>query len=467
MSVVTQVGRHWDVLREAWALERERRRTAPKWRETDFLPAALEVVETPPNPLGKWMLWTLMALVAFAVLWSVLAKVDIVAIAPAKTVADGRNKLVQSAEGGVVREIFVRDGQQVKLGQPLVALDPTATGAELSQAQSALQAARLTVARNRALLGIYSGADAVFRPPADTPTAVVAVERQLIVQRSAELDAKVATLASQAEEARAQIAGASAEQTRLTGTLPMLSDRVARRRSLADKGLSSKILQLELEQQELDHRGQIAVQAATAHRARAALVGVGRQAAMARAEAAREVLTDLSRAEAEVQQREEEVNKAQNRSGLQMLRAPADGTVQQLAVYAAGAVLKPADPILVVVPANTPLIVEAQVLNRDVGFVRIGQRVTVKFDAYPFTRYGVTEGRLVGLSRDAVVDDKLGPVYQARVRLLASSLTIEGQRQPLAPGLGATAEISTGSRRVIDFLLSPLERRLGEAGRER
>ena len=174
----------------------------------------------------------------------------------------------------------------------------------------------------------------------------------------------------------------------------------------------------------------------------------------------------LGKAEAEVRQREEELTKATGRSGLRVLRAPVDGTVQQLAVYTEGAVMKAADPILVIVPLDGPLVVEAKVINRDVGFVAVGQPVTVKLEAFPFTRYGTVKGRLAWISRDAVEDEKLGPIYAARVTLLCGA----GGAKLCArvePGLAATAEIRTAERRVIDFLLSPLERRVEEAGRER
>src|SRR3546814_2891662 len=140
---------------------------------------------------------------------------------------------------------------------------------------------------------------------------------------------------------------------------------------------------------------------------------------------------------------------------------------QQLAVYTEGAVLKPADPILVVVPDNAELIVEAQVLNKDVGFVRPGQPVTVKLEAFPFTRYGTLQGRLLWISRDAIQDEKLGPVYQARVSVARPEPSAVAAGVTVTPGLSATAEIRTDERRVIDYLLSPLERTLNEAARER
>lgn len=142
-------------------------------------------------------------------------------------------------------------------------------------------------------------------------------------------------------------------------------------------------------------------------------------------------------------------------------RSPADGAVQQLAVYSEGAVLKAADPILVVVPDVGELVVEAQVLNRDAGFVKVGQPVTVKLEAFPFTRYGTLEGKLAWISRDAIQDEKLGPVYAARVTVTPPK---RGSAVEVTPGLAASAEIRTDERRVIDYLLSSLERAVTEAG---
>ncbi|QCI79910.1 HlyD family type I secretion periplasmic adaptor subunit [Hankyongella ginsenosidimutans] len=297
--------------------------------------------------------------------------------------------------------------------------------------------------------------------------AVVALQKQLIAERLNELAARAATLKEQAAEARAQGAAAEAEVKRLTDTLPYLVERVEKRRSLVDKGYASRVGQLELEQQRMDHEGQIAVQRQNAARARATLAGIAEQMTMGRAESLREVLADLAKAQSEERLAREELVKADDRSALQVVRAPADGTVQQLAVYSEGAVLKAADPILVVVPEGAPLVLEAQVLNKDVGFVRAGQAVTVKLEAFPFTRHGTLDGRVQWVSPDAIQDEKLGPVYQARIAVAPPSTKVAATGVVVTPGLAATAEIKTARRRVIDYLLSPLERRLDEAGRER
>jgi hemolysin D len=455
---------HWRVLRESWALESERRKGRVTWRETDFLPAALEIVETPPNPLGRWIAWIIMAFFGAALVWSVVAQIDVVAIAQGKVITEGRNKLVQASDAGVVRAIHVRDGQHVKRGEAMLTLDPTASGADRAQAAAALQAADIDMERGRTLLAALQGRPLAFTPPAGTPDHIITTQRQLIASRLGELNARVATLQAQAAEARAMEGAARAEMSRLADTLPFLTQRVEARRGLAEKGYTSKLGQLELEQQRTDHERQITVQQQNAARARANAAGVIQQIAMARAEALRQVLSDLAKAEADSRQAREELTKADKRSRMQVVRAPADGTVQQLAVYSEGAVLKAADPILVVVPDDARLIVEAQVLNKDAGFVHAGQLVTVKLEAFPFTRWGTLTGTLIWVSRDAVADEKLGPVYTARISVVAPPRNIG---IAISPGLTATVEIKTATRRVIDYLLSPLERRAREAGRER
>lgn len=458
---------HWAVLKDAWALETQRGQSRQTWRETDFLPAALEVVETPPNPLGRIILWSLMIFLALALFWSFVARIDVVAVAPGKVITVGRNKLVQAAEGGVVQAIHVRDGEQVVRGQPLLTLDATTSAADREQAIATLQTAQVDAARSRALLAGLAGRPATFVTPAGLPEEVAVTQRALIASRLDELRSRIAALRGQAAEADASRDAARADAERLQATLPFLAERVEKRRELTDKGFASKMGQLEIDQQRVDHERQIAVQTANAQRAQATIAGIAAQIAQARSEAEREVLADLAKAEADIRLATEELTKAEQRTGLQVIRAPANGTVQQLAVYTEGAVLKPADPILVIVPDGSELEVEAKVMNRDIGFVRTGQEVTVKLEAFPFTRYGTLKGRLTAINRDAVADEQLGPVYMAHVAVERPSAAAQQLGVTISPGMAATAEITTDERRVIDYLLSPIERRVDEAGRER
>jgi hemolysin D len=180
----------------------------------------------------------------------------------------------------------------------------------------------------------------------------------------------------------------------------------------------------------------------------------------------RDAAASLTKAQDEIALAEAELVKARRQNRLQVLRAPVDGTVQQVAVATIGAVVKPADPIMVVVPDGGGLVMEANVLNKDIGRLHVGQPVAVKLEAFPFTDHSTVPGRLIQVSRDAVQDEKLGLVYLARVRLERASISVDGARVALAPGLAATADIKTGRRRIIAYLLSPLSRRVQEAGRE-
>ena len=164
--------------------------------------------------------------------------------------------------------------------------------------------------------------------------------------------------------------------------------------------------------------------------------------------------------------RQEELTKARQKSHLQRLVAPVDGTVQQLAVHTVGGVVEAVRPLMVVVPHGA-LKIEANVLNRDAGFVRRGQEVAVKLEAFPFTRYGTVPGRIESISPDAVDDRKQGPVYVARIAPLRSVIDRGDAVVPLQPGMSATADIKTGQRSLLSYLISPIEAARAKAGRER
>ncbi|MEX6724283.1 HlyD family type I secretion periplasmic adaptor subunit [Sphingosinicellaceae bacterium M-36] len=272
-------------------------------------------------------------------------------------------------------------------------------------------------------------------------------------------------------------------------TLPLLRKQVDARRELAAKGLSSKLLLWQLEEQLVERQRNRNIQQQTAARARAAIANLDMQLAelrqsFAKEAVARKIPVTLAEAEDNASLRAEELRKSETRRGLQQLRAPVDGTVQQLGVHTLGGVVQPAQALMVIVPEQGDLIVEAQLLNKDRGFVREGQRVRVKFEAFPFTDYGLIEGRVEHISRDAVPGDgrteqgspasdasrrepSRGLVYTARIRLDDTVMRVGREVIPLGPGMAVQAEIRTGTRRIIQYLLSPIMKTVEEAGRER
>ena len=461
------LGHHWRVIRQAIRDDRERQRTALQTTEHDFLPAALEVIERPVSPTARITTWALLVGLVVTAAWLIFGRVDVVASAPGTVIPTGSTKLVQSADPGVVRAIYVREGDRVTEGQALVDLDPTLTGADLAQAKKALIAAELDAARNAAIANALAGRGLHFAAPAGTDPAVAETQVRLITAQLAEVDATAAGLESARRSSLAEAQAASAQMAKLAETLPILDRQLENMRRLDAKGYAPGLRLLELERQRRAESGDRDIAVAQQQRGLSDARKLGSQASQAREQARRTALADLAKAQAEVILRHEEVTKASQRSRFQQLKSPTTGTVQQVAVHTVGGVVEPAKPLMVIVPERGGLVVEARLLNRDAGFVRRGQPVAVKLEAYPFTRYGAVPGTITSISRDAVADEKLGPFYVVRIALARNFIVVDGRQVPLGAGLVATADIKTGTRRIISYLLSPLQSSIAQAGRER
>jgi hemolysin D len=459
--------RHYTVLKESIAQTIEAERLKRANDNTAFLPAVLEVLETPPNPLGRMILWVIMGFLSLALLWACFGYVDVVATAQGRVLPEGNIKTVQAPDQGVVRAIHVRDGQRVREGEPLIELDPTVSEAEVEQAREALQVAQIDRARAQGLLNFANGSNAAPDWPEGLDPTIRQTQEAIVAARIAEHRAQRSGAAQERAQRSADRAMVAADITRLEQQVPLAEQQLQAFQSLQERGFAPRLRVAEVEERAIGMRSDLTIRRAELRRARAAEGAASQALASIDAQFRREALDAFNEADAAARLRHEELTIAEERNRRTTLTAPASGTVQQLQVHTVGAVLRPADPLLVIVPDGSTLVVDAMVMNRDAGFVREGQQVRVKLEAFPFTRYGVVQGRLTFLSRDAVQDENLGLVFPARVELQQFSINVNGHATPLTAGLAATAEIRTGRRRIIEFLLSPLQRRVEEAGRER
>jgi hemolysin D len=460
------LARHWTIWREAWLAENGRIERDLRGSEREFLPAAIEIMEQPAPPLGRALIWSLCAFFTIAVGWSVVGRVDIVAVATGKVVPQGRTKVVQPLEIGVVRAIHVADGDRVTVGQPLIDLDPTDATADLDKMERERVARALDVARLDSLLSGGPDTAPLQVPDGSEPNLLEAAERLLDSQWQ-ECTARLAALDGEIERRTSEIKVAESEVERLKAILPLLRDRSDSLGGLALKGFTSRLHASEVQQQLIEAEKNL-LGAEDKHReAEAALRAAQQQRRQTERESESQWRKDRAEAADKWAVARQEILKARKRRDLQRLVSPIDGTVTNLATWTVGGVVKPGDTLLNVVPLSATPEIEAQVLNKDIGFVLAGQKVSVKFDAFPFTRYGTVPGEVIDVSRDANKDDKLGLVYPVRVRLEAADMEIDGKRVAIAPGMAVNAEIITGDRRVIDFVLSPILRYRGEAGRER
>jgi hemolysin D len=463
-------------------------RLAPRGPEREFLPAALEIIETPASPLGRAIAGTIILFFLAAIAWACLSPVDIVATASGRIVPTGRVKVIQPFETGVVRAIHVEEGQKVKAGEVLVELDPTINGADRDRLAKELMAQRLDAARLSAALA--ADPDAAFAPPKGAPEEQVAVQRRLLASQVAEQRAKLANLDRQVAQAAANRAAVEASVAKLEAAIPLLRQRMEARKYLAEREVGSKLQYLEVQQDLVEHEHELNVQQARRTEAQAQQAALAEQRRQADAEYRRQTLADLREAEQKAASLAEDLIKAEQRRQLLRLAAPVDGTVQQLAVHTVGGVVTPAQQLMVVVPADSRLEIEAMVSNKDIGFVEAGQPAEIKVETFNFTKYGLLHGTVTSVSpdaltRDASTDDATAdrprnggdsagggrgqqpPVYAARVSLDRTEMLVDGREVNLAPGMAVTVEIKTGTRRVIEYLLSPLLRYRSEAIRER
>ena len=461
---------------------------ARRSEELAFLPAALEIMETPPSPVGRKIAAAIVLLFCAALVWAWWGTIDIVASATGKIVPSGRSKLIQPFETSVVRAIRVHDGQAVRAGDVLIELDPTMNAAERDHLRSDLLAERLNIARLRAALANRDDPAGDFTPPADADPVLIGTQRQLLLNQVTEHRAKIAALARQQAQKEAEQTTAAATIHKLEAMIPVVQQRVNIRKTLMERELSSKITYFEILQLLVEQQEELSVQRSHLLEAEAAVAAIRETRGQAIAEYSRTLSDELAKSEQKANGLAQDLIKAERRTRLQQLATPVDGVVQQLAIHTVGGVVTPAQALLVIVPSDSRLEIEAMVSNRDIGFVHPGQEAEIKVDTFNFTRYGLLQGQVLSVSQDAIIrdqpqdrsgdrrqgmqNDSSEPKgqelnYSARVSLDRTEMQIDNRMVNLSPGMAVTVEIKTGSRTILSYLLSPLLRYRQEILRER
>ncbi len=455
---VALIRRYREVFGAAWAARHELAGPRRLANEAAFLPAALEIQETPVHPAPRRAAWAIMAIFATAVVWSIVGQVDIVAVAHGRIVVSDGTKVVQPLEAGVIRSIHVRDGDQVVEGQVLIELDATSAVADRIGVDQQLASARQEGARARALLeALRSG-----RPPLVEATAQPQASAEW-----ADISARLARLEAELVRREAEIATVREGVAKLQETLPLARQREADIQALSQQGFMAGHVGQDRTRERIEIERDLAAQKAKLKEAEAALAE-SRQSKLAHlAETQRSLNDRLAKATLDQSQLQQQGAKTAQREQLTKLRAPVAGTVQQLAVFTSGGVVTPAQTLLVIVPDSAEVTAEVVIENKDIGFVTAGQAAEVKVETFSFTRYGTLPATVRSVTQDAVNDEKRGAIFPATLRLERESIDVNGSPVRLAPGMQVTAEVKTGRRRVIDYLLSPIQTTVGETFIER
>ena len=470
---VALLGRYRDIFQAAWAVRHELAGPRRMADEAAFLPAALSLQDTPAHPAPRRVAIAICALFIVAVVWSIMGELDIVAIAPGRIVISDRSKTLQPLDAGVVRRVLVKDGDRVQAGQVLVELDATNASADSASIREQLRAAHSESQRTQALMEAMR----LGRPPVLSPSSAPGAggsddgaAQSTVAQLQAEwldISAKLARLGAEHARRQAEIATVRELIAKLEATLPIARAREADFRSLTEQGFISVHAGQDRTRERIEQERDLATQRARLVEAQSALAESDQTRIAYSAEAQRLLSERHTQAHLKRQQLIQELGKHEQRSRLTQLTAAVAGTVQQVAVHTEGGVVTPAQVLMVIVPTGAEVTAEVAVDNKDIGFVNVGDSAQIKLETFPFTRYGTIEARVKSVTADAVNDEKKGAIFPAILTLGKATIDIDGKRINLSPGMNITAEVRTGKRRVIEYLLSPVQRTLSESLGER
>nr|WP_314264555.1 HlyD family type I secretion periplasmic adaptor subunit [uncultured Moellerella sp.] len=431
----------------------------------EFLPSHLALIKSPPSLFAMVTATTLSLGIIAALAWSYIGKLDVQATTQGRLIVSGHSQVIQAYEQGRLVHLYVKEGQHVEQGEALLGINV------LGVSQDILSLGHQIDYHNNERL-LYSALLTKTQPDTQTEFTKLSLEQQ---QRLAtnyqsilnEFNSIIDGINTEIDINTANIETKHNELKILKLLRANIEKRLSAHKKLSQQQMISKNEYLEQERELLmtqkeiiQKQSEITVLQAQKSSLLEKLTGV-------KIQKQQEWYEKQKNAEFQVITLEQEFNKTEEREQLEIIRSPVTGTVQELSTYTIGAVLQSSQNVMVIVPDNDVQIAEVKILNKDIGFIRPGQNVTVKLDTFPYTRYGTIDGKVLSISRDSTQDENLGLVFIGQISLDKNTLTVEGKEVELTPGLSIVAEIKTDQRRVIDYILSPVKEYMSEAMREK
>ena len=418
-----------------------------------------------PLPTWKPVARIISALVGAFILWANVAKLDEIAIATGEIIPEGKVKVIQHLEGGIVLEIYVQDGSEVKEGQPLLQLELPTTAMNHNEIQVRLDGLILQRARLEAEV---SGKELVFPPEvAKREPHLVAAETQSYQARRSTLQSSLDVIHDQIEQRRLEIQELETKERALSNSLRFANERLDMSTDLLKSGLTARMEHVQLQGQVEDLQGQLSSVKASIPRAVAAETEAKARQDEERQKFFRQVQADLASVELDIARNEQLLTQATDQQGRTQITSPIDGIVKNLRANTIGGVVRGGDPIMEVVPINDKLEVEAKLSPMDRGYVQQGQDAVVKLSAFDYTTYGGLKGKVILVAPDTTVSPDEEPYYRVLVQTDQGYLGDESDKHTITSGMQATVEIHTGTRSVMHYLLKPVIKLRHEAFHER
>lgn len=433
--------------------------------EYEFLPAALEITEKPASPLGRFTIWIIFSIIIGAIAWSYIGKIDEVAEARGKMIPDGKIKVIQPLEAGVITAIHVKEGEKVKKGKLLMELDTSINEIDIQNLKKSLETAKLEKSLLEAQVKGENTSGIVEKEVGEGSVLekeIVEFQKNLAESRKSQFKTNEEKLNFTISETETELKITNAELIKKEKEISICENQENTYKKLYENGVGAKkewqdrVDQLTIAKQEYE------VLKLKVEQAENQIKDAKNNLNTLENENKITLLNQIVEKEKEVRSVETELTKAQKKFEFQKLYSPVDGIISGIGTYTIGGVVTPAQPLISIVPDGTPLIIEAMVLNKDIGFVKVGQETEIKLDTFPFQKYGTVSGKIMSISVDAVEDKNLGYVYKINVKPDKLSMRIDGKDISFNPGMTVSVEAKTGKRRIIEFFL-PLVKEVKES----
>ena len=432
--------------------------------DKEFLPPAVEILEKPPSPAGRILIWVILALFLLAILWSFIGEIDEVVVARGKVIPIGYTKVLQSEDKGIVKRILVQEGQRVKQGDLLMELDRTMSESDLNALKKEIAYYDTNIRRILAELE-----DKPFLPEAGSPVDSKDFIQQMSLYRSrqSEKKARLEFYDAQIRQKEDSVRVAESSLVKYKELLAIAREREENLEEIVKAGAISKYTYLEYKGKRIELEQNVQMNISELSAAEAEAKAARQEKAQYQAEWNRQLQEELINSRKQYNTLKESERKAELKNKLIEIKAPVDGAVHKLDIHTVGAVVTEAQPLMEVVPEGTPMEVEAWMENRDVGFVTPNMPAEIKVDAFNFQKFGTLKGKVREISPDAIEDKERGQLYRVMVSMDEEKLHMDNRDLQVYPGMAVSAEIKTRKKRIIDFFLEPFQTYKSEALRER
>ena len=436
-------------------------------KETEFLPAILEVTETPPSPTGRVIMWSVLILLVVALAWGILGKINEVAVAEGKVIPTGQIKTVQVKNKGIVEEIRVKEGDYVQEGDVLVVLDPTTTAADYDSLKKRAAYYRLDIQR---LTSELTGQPFIPAKDPDLEAHDLAAELALYQSRTSDYQTQRQSRQDIIAQRQARLQATQSTYEKYAEGLRIAQEKESRLQQLIAENAISEFQLLEQQKETIEYAKNAQAELDSINSIRAEIAEAEQNLANVDASYRKDIMTSLVEAKKEYYSITESIKKADEDARMATIYAPATGKIYNLSIHTIGGIVTDAQPLMQIVPDDVKLIFEVYADNKDIGFIKNGMEAEIKVSTFNFQKFGMVKAEVMEISADAV-DNPSDPERNGKFKLLLNPLendiNVEGVQAPLAVGMSVSAEIKIKEKRIIDFFLDPFRKYTHEALRER